>query len=304
MAEHAAAREPSRHLATGGCRHPRRRRDAGRVRPPSRGDARRAAAARAGAVPRHRPADRDGRGRRRHRPQRLLRAAARPRAVRARPPGVAARTGGTTPPDAHPSGGAHAHVAGRARRRRPRARRRAPRNARPSSWRSWRMPESPAPRRASGTASPAPPRPARCAIWHARTSVSRRRACTPSRSASSTGSSRDLGGDPGGTTAGLGTIIHAALEHAAGHDEAGSLGGGRVPVGRADVRGRVARSRRADAGAGSRAAPASLSAPLRRRRRHPDRRRAALRGGDPARRRSARDAPRENGAPPPPRSTA
>ena len=27
----------------------------------------------------------------------------------------------------------------------------------------------------------------------------------------------DLGGDPGGTTAGLGTIIHAALEHAAGH---------------------------------------------------------------------------------------
>ncbi|MFD4957062.1 PD-(D/E)XK nuclease family protein [Microbacterium sp. NPDC058389] len=30
----------------------------------------------------------------------------------------------------------------------------------------------------------------------------------------------DLGGDPGGTTAGLGTIIHAALEHAAGHDEA------------------------------------------------------------------------------------
>ncbi len=30
----------------------------------------------------------------------------------------------------------------------------------------------------------------------------------------------DLGGDPGGTTAGLGTIIHAALEHAAGQDEA------------------------------------------------------------------------------------
>ncbi|WP_426320183.1 ATP-dependent helicase [Microbacterium sp. E-13] len=30
----------------------------------------------------------------------------------------------------------------------------------------------------------------------------------------------DLGGDPGGTTAGLGTIIHAALEHAARHDEA------------------------------------------------------------------------------------
>ncbi|MEV4688770.1 ATP-dependent helicase [Microbacterium sp. LWH3-1.2] len=30
----------------------------------------------------------------------------------------------------------------------------------------------------------------------------------------------DLGGDPGGTTAGLGTIIHAALEHAPGHDEA------------------------------------------------------------------------------------
>lgn len=30
----------------------------------------------------------------------------------------------------------------------------------------------------------------------------------------------DLGGDPGGATAGLGTIIHAALEHAAGHDEA------------------------------------------------------------------------------------
>lgn len=30
----------------------------------------------------------------------------------------------------------------------------------------------------------------------------------------------DLGGDPGGTTAGLGTIIHAALEHAAGPDEA------------------------------------------------------------------------------------
>lgn len=30
----------------------------------------------------------------------------------------------------------------------------------------------------------------------------------------------DLGGDPGGTTAGLGTIIHAALEHAAGSDEA------------------------------------------------------------------------------------
>ncbi|MGX5771811.1 ATP-dependent helicase [Microbacterium trichothecenolyticum] len=30
----------------------------------------------------------------------------------------------------------------------------------------------------------------------------------------------DLGGDPGGTTAGLGTIIHAALEHASGHDEA------------------------------------------------------------------------------------
>ncbi|MCO5952296.1 ATP-dependent helicase [Microbacterium yannicii] len=30
----------------------------------------------------------------------------------------------------------------------------------------------------------------------------------------------DLGGDPGGTTAGLGTIIHAALEHATGHDEA------------------------------------------------------------------------------------
>jgi RecB family exonuclease len=30
----------------------------------------------------------------------------------------------------------------------------------------------------------------------------------------------DLGGDPGGTTAGLGTIIHAALEHAAGRDEA------------------------------------------------------------------------------------
>ena len=29
----------------------------------------------------------------------------------------------------------------------------------------------------------------------------------------------DLGGDPGGTTAGLGTIIHAALEHAAGSDE-------------------------------------------------------------------------------------
>jgi RecB family exonuclease len=31
---------------------------------------------------------------------------------------------------------------------------------------------------------------------------------------------RRPGGDPGGTTAGLGTIIHAALEHAAGHDEA------------------------------------------------------------------------------------
>ncbi len=30
----------------------------------------------------------------------------------------------------------------------------------------------------------------------------------------------DLGGDPGGTTAGLGTIIHAALEHASGSDEA------------------------------------------------------------------------------------
>ncbi len=30
----------------------------------------------------------------------------------------------------------------------------------------------------------------------------------------------DLGGDPGGTTAGLGTIIHAALEHASGTDEA------------------------------------------------------------------------------------
>jgi superfamily I DNA/RNA helicase/RecB family exonuclease len=30
----------------------------------------------------------------------------------------------------------------------------------------------------------------------------------------------DLGGDPGGTTAGLGTIIHAALEHTAGSDEA------------------------------------------------------------------------------------
>lgn len=30
----------------------------------------------------------------------------------------------------------------------------------------------------------------------------------------------DLGGDPGGTTAGLGTIIHAALEHAEGSDEA------------------------------------------------------------------------------------
>jgi superfamily I DNA/RNA helicase/RecB family exonuclease len=31
----------------------------------------------------------------------------------------------------------------------------------------------------------------------------------------------DLGGDPGGATAGLGTIIHAALEHAAGTDEQG-----------------------------------------------------------------------------------
>lgn len=31
----------------------------------------------------------------------------------------------------------------------------------------------------------------------------------------------DLGGDPGGTTAGVGTIIHAALEHAEGSDEAG-----------------------------------------------------------------------------------
>ncbi len=30
----------------------------------------------------------------------------------------------------------------------------------------------------------------------------------------------DLGGDPGGATAGLGTIIHAALEHASGTDEA------------------------------------------------------------------------------------
>ena len=30
----------------------------------------------------------------------------------------------------------------------------------------------------------------------------------------------DLGGDPGGATAGLGTIIHAALEHSAGSDEA------------------------------------------------------------------------------------
>ncbi len=30
----------------------------------------------------------------------------------------------------------------------------------------------------------------------------------------------DLGGDPGGTTAGLGTIIHAALEHSEGSDEA------------------------------------------------------------------------------------
>jgi superfamily I DNA/RNA helicase/RecB family exonuclease len=30
----------------------------------------------------------------------------------------------------------------------------------------------------------------------------------------------DLGGDPGGATAGLGTIIHAALEHASGSDEA------------------------------------------------------------------------------------
>lgn len=29
----------------------------------------------------------------------------------------------------------------------------------------------------------------------------------------------DLGGDPGGTTAGIGTIIHAALEHAEGQDE-------------------------------------------------------------------------------------
>jgi RecB family exonuclease len=31
----------------------------------------------------------------------------------------------------------------------------------------------------------------------------------------------DLGGDPGGATAGLGTIIHAALEHASGSDEPG-----------------------------------------------------------------------------------
>lgn len=31
----------------------------------------------------------------------------------------------------------------------------------------------------------------------------------------------DLGGDPGGATAGIGTIIHAALEHADGRDEAG-----------------------------------------------------------------------------------
>ncbi len=30
----------------------------------------------------------------------------------------------------------------------------------------------------------------------------------------------DLGGDPGGATAGLGTIIHAALEHADATDEA------------------------------------------------------------------------------------
>lgn len=34
----------------------------------------------------------------------------------------------------------------------------------------------------------------------------------------------DLGGDPGGTTAGIGTIIHAALEHADGIDEASLWG--------------------------------------------------------------------------------
>ena len=47
----------------------------------------------------------------------------------------------------------------------------------------------------------------------------------------------DLGGDPGGTTAGLGTIIHAALEHAEGSDEDEPVGAGRGALGRADVRG-------------------------------------------------------------------
>ncbi|UUT36488.1 PD-(D/E)XK nuclease family protein [Microbacterium elymi] len=81
------------------------------------------------------------------------------------------------------------------------------------------MPESPAPTPTSGTACPSPPpRPGLrdLAREDVRVSPSRLEALETCQLNWVIG---DLGGDPGSTTAGLGTIIHAALEHADGADE-------------------------------------------------------------------------------------
>ena len=92
----------------------------------------------------------------------------------------------------------------------------------------------------------------------------------------------DLGGDPGGTTAGLGTIIHAALEHASGSDEASLWAEVESRWGEltfeAEWRDRAERTRARDL-------VRRLHLYLRRfeaGRRHAHRRRAALRGRDPA----------------------
>ncbi len=93
----------------------------------------------------------------------------------------------------------------------------------------------------------------------------------------------DLGGDPGGTTAGLGTIIHAALEHADGSDEASLWAEVEARWGELTFEARVARSGRAGAGADL---VRRLHLYLRRFEaagRVARRCRAALRGRDPAR---------------------
>ena len=203
LAEHPAPRRAARHLAARGCRIPRRRRVLRHARPAPRGDARRAAAARARAQPGDRARRGDRRGRRRHRSERLLRAPARAGAahasiIRCRCAGSSRSTGGRSPVRPAP---------------------RAPRG-RPVSSPCSPTRACPARRRASGTASrePTSTGPLRdLAREDVRVSPSRLHTLEECELNWVIG---DLGGDPGGATAGLGTIIHAALEHAEGSDEA------------------------------------------------------------------------------------